>query len=84
LTERRATLNSPTDLVGYSRQGKRGPSRIDCKSWLHVHGEEGLLRTNSKLRGSKDERQEKKKELQPEAFNGDPQRIGYSQLAKCY
>lgn len=43
--------------------------------WLNVNGKEGLLRTNSKLRGSKGEREEKEEELQPEAFNGDLQRL---------
>ncbi len=31
--------------------------------WLNVEGNEGLLRTNSKLRGSKGEREEKEEEL---------------------
>lgn len=44
-------------------------------AWLNVHGKEGLLRTNSKLRGSKGEREEKEEELQPEAFNSDLQRL---------
>jgi len=41
--------------------------------WLDIHGKEGLLRTNSKLSGSKGEREEKEEELQPEAFNADLQ-----------
>ena len=40
-------------------------------AWLNVHGKEGLLRTNSKLRGNKGEREEKEEELQPDAFNRD-------------
>lgn len=44
-------------------------------TWLNVHGKEGLLRMNPKLRGSKGEREEKEEELQPEAFNGDLQRL---------
>ena len=43
--------------------------------WLNVEGKEGLLRTNSKLRGSKGEREEMEEELRPEAFNGDLQRL---------
>ncbi|MFZ6675733.1 hypothetical protein [Undibacterium sp. Xuan67W] len=43
--------------------------------WINVHGKEGLLRTNSKLRGKKGEREEVEEELQPEAFNIDIQRL---------
>jgi len=43
--------------------------------WLDVHGEEGLLRTNAKLRGSKGQREEKEEELQPAAFDADLQRL---------
>ena len=39
--------------------------------WINVHGREGLLRTNSKLRGSSGEREIKEEELQPEAFDSD-------------
>lgn len=50
-------------------------------SWINVHGKEGLLRTNSKLRGSKGEREEKEEELQPEAFNGDLRRLAAAAAA---
>ncbi len=43
--------------------------------WLNIHRKEGLLRTNSKLRGSKGELEEKEEELLPEALDGDLQRI---------
>lgn len=43
--------------------------------WLNVHGNEGLLRTNPKLRGKLGELEEKEEELQPEAFNADLQRL---------
>ena len=43
--------------------------------WINVHGREGLLRTNSKLRGKKGEREETEEELQPEAFNADLSRL---------
>ena len=43
--------------------------------WLNIHGKEGLLRTNSKLSGKNCEREEKEEKLQPEAFNGDLQRL---------
>lgn len=49
--------------------------------WLNVEGNEGLLRTNSKLRGSKGEREEKEEELQPEAFDGDLQRLTKAAIA---
>lgn len=44
-------------------------------AWLNVEGNEGLLRRNSKLRGSKGEREEKEEELQPNAFDQDLQRL---------
>ena len=44
-------------------------------AWINVHGKEGLLRTNSKLRGNKGEREEKEEELQPDAFNRDLERL---------
>ncbi|WP_143133139.1 hypothetical protein [Pseudoduganella namucuonensis] len=43
--------------------------------WINIHGKEGLLRTNSRLRGSKGEREEKEEELQPAAFDGDLARL---------
>jgi hypothetical protein len=43
--------------------------------WINVHGKEGLLRTNSKLRGNKGEREEKEEELQPDTFNRDLERL---------
>ena len=43
--------------------------------WTNVHGKEGLLRTHSKLRGGKGEREEKEEELQPEAFDVDLERL---------
>lgn len=49
--------------------------------WINVHGKEGLLRTNSKLRGSKGERQETEEELQPEAFDNDLQRLSAAEAA---
>lgn len=49
--------------------------------WLNVEGNEGLLRTNSKLRGSNGEREEKEEELLPAAFNGDLQRLSRAAIA---
>ena len=60
--------------------GKLGERRNDLvhsryNPWINIHGKEGLLRTNSKLRGSKGELEETEEELQPEAFNDDLQRL---------
>ncbi|MDD2661494.1 MAG: hypothetical protein PHY54_17715 [Methylococcales bacterium] len=44
-------------------------------AWLNVHGKEGLLRRNSKLRGSKGKREETEEELQPHAFDADLERL---------
>lgn len=60
--------------------GKLGERRNDLvhssyNVWLNVHGDEGLLRRNSKLRGSKGKREEKEEELQPDAFNQDLQSL---------
>ena len=49
--------------------------------WLNVDGKEGLLRRNSKLRGSKGEREETEEELQPQAFDGDLQRLSVAGAA---
>ena len=49
--------------------------------WLNVDGKEGLLRRNSKLRGSKGEREETEGELQPQAFDGDLQRLSVAGAA---
>jgi hypothetical protein len=49
-------------------------------SWLDIEGNEGLLRTNPRLSGSKGEREEKEEELQPEAFNADLQRLNAAAL----
>lgn len=49
--------------------------------WLNVQGNEGLLRTNSKLRGSKGEREEKEEELQPETFYDDLHRLNSAAIA---
>lgn len=43
--------------------------------WIDVHGNEGLLRRNSKLRGKAGEREEQEEELQPSAFDPDLERL---------
>ncbi len=43
--------------------------------WINIDGIEGLLRTNSKLRSNKGEREEQEEELQPEAFHADIERL---------
>jgi hypothetical protein len=60
--------------------GKLGERRNELvhskyNPWINIDGKEGLLRTNSKLRSSKGEREEQEEELQPEAFNADIERL---------
>lgn len=57
--------------------GKRRNEMVHSKYnlWLNIDGKEGLLRTNSKLRASKGEREEHEEELQPEAFDADLQKL---------
>lgn len=43
--------------------------------WIDVHGNEGLLRRNSKLRGKAGEREEQEEELKPSAFDADLERL---------
>ena len=64
-------------MAELAKLGERRNDLVHSKynPWFNVHGEEGLLRTNSKLRGSKGEREETEEELQPEAFNDDLQRL---------
>ena len=65
--------------------GKLGERRNDLvhsrySRWLNVAGNEGLLRTNSKLRSRKGEREEMEEELLPEAFDIDLQRLSRAAL----
>lgn len=60
--------------------GKLGERRNDLvhsnyTDWRDVNGALGLLRSNSKLRGSKGIREESEEELLPEAFNKDLERL---------
>ena len=43
--------------------------------WTNVHGNEGLLRRNSRLRGKTGQREETEEELQPDAFVADLKRL---------
>jgi hypothetical protein len=43
--------------------------------WVNIENKEGLLRMNSKLRGSLGTREEKEEELLPEAFQADHARL---------
>ncbi|WP_070300967.1 hypothetical protein [Janthinobacterium sp. HH104] len=60
-------------VVELGKLGERRNELVHSKynPWINVHGREGLLRTNSKLRGSSGEREIKEEELQPEAFDSD-------------
>jgi hypothetical protein len=60
------------DKIG-TRRNELIHSSYNC--WMDIQGSEGLLRTNSKLRGSKGVREEKEEELQSEAFNADLSRL---------
>jgi hypothetical protein len=64
-------------MVELSKLGTRRNELVHSRynPWLNIHGKEGLLRTNSRLSGKNGEREEKEEELQPEAFNGDLQRL---------
>ena len=66
-----------TLMVELRDLGERRNDLVHSKynRWLNVHGNEGLLRTNPKLRGKLGELEEKEEELQPEAFNADLQRL---------
>jgi hypothetical protein len=68
-------------MVELGRLGERRNDLVHSRyaGWFNVHGGEGLLRTNSKLRASEGQRQEVEEELQPEAFNKDLAKV--SQLA---
>ena len=62
-----------------SELGKLGERRNDFvhskySPWVNVDGATGLIRENSKLRGSKGFREEEEEELLPEAFNADLER----------
>ena len=64
-------------IIELSELGERRNELVHSRynRWINVHGREGLLRTNSKLRGKKGEREETEEELQPEAFNADLSRL---------
>ena len=64
-------------MVELGKLGERRNALVHSRynPWINIHGKEGLLRTNSKLRGSKGELEETEEELQPEAFNGDLERL---------
>lgn len=64
-------------MVELGKLGERRNALVHSRynPWINIHGKEGLLRTNSKLRGSKGELEETEEELQPEAFNDDLERL---------
>ena len=79
--QRKPDLSAKVDfhkLIG--ELGKLGERRNDLVhskyvQWLNVDGALGLIRQNSKLRGSKGIREESEEELLPEAFNADIERL---------
>jgi hypothetical protein len=76
-TRAEAKAEFHTLMVELRELGERRNELVHSRynPWIDVHGNEGLLRTNSKLRGKAGEREEKEEELQPEAFNDDLQRL---------
>lgn len=63
-----------TDL---QKLGERRNTLVHSRyfQWLDAQGNEGLLRINSRLQGRKGSREQNEEELQPQAFDGDLQRL---------
>lgn len=64
-------------MVELGKLGERRNELVHSRynPWQNVEGNFGLLRTNSRLRGSKGAREETEEELQPEAFTRDLQQL---------
>lgn len=64
-------------MVDLRELGERRNDMVHSRyhPWVDVHGNEGLLRRNSKLRGKAGEREESEEELQPDAFDADLERL---------
>lgn len=64
-------------IVELQNLGERRNNMVHSRyhPWIDVHGNEGLLRHNSKLRGKAGEREEQEEELQPSAFDVDLERL---------
>lgn len=64
-------------IVELGNLGERRNELVHSRyyAWFNVEGNEGILRQNSTLRGSKGEREEKEEELQPGAFDQDLRRL---------
>lgn len=64
-------------MVELRELGERRNDMVHSRyhSWIDIHGNEGLLRRNSKLRGKAGEREEVEEELQPNAFDTDLERL---------
>lgn len=87
-TQEKSKAEFHTLMVELNKLGTRRNELVHSRynPWLNVEGKEGLLRTSSKLSGSKGEREEKEEELQPETFNNDLQRLAAAgaELEKFY
>jgi hypothetical protein len=64
-------------MVELRKLGERRNDLVHSRynPWINIHGKEGLLRTNSKLRGGEGKREVTEEELQPETFNDDLERL---------
>lgn len=64
-------------MIEFGKLGERRNELVHShySNWINIEGREGLLRTNSRLRAKKGEREELEEELQAEAFDGDLQRL---------
>ena len=79
----RSKLRGITELnFEYFSKAEANPAAScgECSSsnytqWFNVEGAPGLIRQNSKLRGSKGIREEDEKKLLPESFNTDFERL---------
>ena len=60
-------------IVELVKLGERRNDLVHSKyfHWINFEGKTGLIRENSKLRGSKGMREQQEEELLPEAFNAD-------------
>ncbi|MBI4191707.1 MAG: hypothetical protein HY525_14360 [Betaproteobacteria bacterium] len=65
-------------MVELGKLGQRRNELVHSRynDWINIEGRLGLLRKNSRLSAKKGEREELEEELQPEAFDGDLQRLG--------
>ena len=72
------------ELMGeFGKLGERRNELVHShySNWINIEGRVGLLRSNSRLRAKKGELEELEEKLQPEAFDGDLQRLARAATA---